>query len=439
MFNKAMFFVMMAKWKAQLLEYASNETNLRKSASSLANWKSVLIKSGVMERAYMDYLLDHDEFIQGIKRWTGASFHALPEISLSQLKSRLSIATLETVSRISNDLAQDNKPHAFLIGQLNHWIAIVSNRVEVPTSERRKASSSSSSSSNSHMKVDPHHHMDAGDTPHPHMLSLDSFSATPAGRHVETILLDSRNDFVLNMGPSDIQQRVNKRVRREFNPSGSMWHELCIRLYEQSLRDTQYSCDMFHALTSLSGGEMYGASTSFSGRSKKPALSSATSTTSSIASESRTSKRIEASTKKPEHHPITTELILLYVNGFFEGFSNHVGDRIEVENEDIEKVSKKAEDIADWILKFQIWVQEYSPLRTIEDNFIQSLRNAKKHAYTVPESVPRALLRWVELLQKRIAQAQSQGVTNEDVDEIITDLFENTIPFILSSVKYIRR
>lgn len=433
MFNKAMFFVMMAKWKAQLLEHCSDEQTLRKSAASLATWKPLLIKNGVMERAYMDYLLEHDSFIQGIKVWTGASFHALPEISLSQLKSRLSIATLETVSRISNDLAQDNRPHAFLIGQLNHWIAIVSNRVALPNPpESVSEATKGISSDDSRMKIDRH-----GETgeEHLHAVTLDSFSPTASGHHTETILLDSRNDFVLNMGPTDIKMRVDKRVRREFNPTGSMWHELCVRLYEQSLADTQYSCDMFHALTTMNGGEMCVESS--------PSFSASVATRSSSSSvrskDSRKEKRKSAGRKKPEHHPITTELILLYVNGFFEGFANHVGDRIEVENDDVEKVAKKASDIADWIFKFQIWVQEYSPLRTIEDNFIQSLRNAKKHAYVIPESIPRALSRWVELLQNRIAQAQSAKATNEDVDEIIEDLFENTIPFIVSSIKYLRR
>jgi hypothetical protein len=476
MFNKAMFFVMMAKWKQQLLDHSVEvERNAKRQTlgSASSHWRPVLIKTGVMERAYMEYLLENDDFIGAIKKRTGTFFHALPEISLSQLKSRLSLMTLSTVDSISKQLAKDDKPHVFLIGQLNHWIAIVSNRVknhgmmdcdEINDDSLTKRGEMEMTSM---MEVETNENFSFGES--------SSEPSPPPPPHIhqylaETILLDSRNDFVLNMHADDIPNRVNKRVNREFGPktNRTMWHELCIRLYEQSLRDTQYSCDMFHSLT-IQPRKEGNINSSDSSSHPIPSSRSSKSSKSSKSSSSATSTTTTTTTELESPHPITTDLIILYVNGFFEAFATHVGDSISLLDDpgfpiiyqdppsDSSKTRKtsrsksanstsaehteipKHTDIADWVFKFTLWVQEYSPLRTIEDNFIMSLRGAKKAGYVVPMSVPNALTRWIILLKARIAQAQLQSATSEDSDQIIEDLLENTIPYIISSCKYLRR
>lgn len=437
MFNRSLFFVMMARWKVQLLtnclEYQKPE---KRDSFAATHWKPELVRTGVVERLYMDHLLSVDSFIGAIKTWTGASYHALPEISLSQLKSRLSVVTLETVDEISRQLAQDDRPHAFLIGQLNHWIAIVSNRVVRP-----------STSINSNVP-------ELSSAPHkaPSLLiqteENDVYSVSelqPEGalsnRVIETILLDSRNDFVLNMGPNEIAKRVDKRVKKEFKPNGSLWHDLCIKLYEQSLHDTQYSCDLFHALTVSIEGTKYRASENI-----KVEASNETSESTTRKRESRkrdnSSKKTATKAESTEPHPITTELILLNVRGFFENFEKHVGDSIDVDCQEDNKdwvASLPTCDMFDWMFKFQLYVQEYAPLRSIEDGFIGSLKNVKKKGYNVPPEIPKALLRWSLLLDHRILQARKADAIQGDAEAIVDDLLENTLPWIATSVKYLKR
>ena len=419
------------------LEY---EKPSKRDSFAATHWKPELVRTGVVERLYMDHLLATDSFIGAIKKWTGASYHALPEISLSQLKSRLSVVVLDTVDEISRQLAQDDRPHAFLIGQLNHWIAVVSNRVVLPSHQ-----------------IDSNAHSLPPNIPHqnPSLLiqteenDVYSFSevntvGTPSNRLVETILLDSRNDFVLNMGPKEISERVDKRVRREFKPTGSLWHDLCIKLYEQSLHDTQYSCDLFHALT-----------TSIEESKRRildiPNASTKLPSNGAFGSEpqQRRSSRRELASKKEsispssnEPHPITTELILLNVRGFFENFEKHVGDQIDLndDSDDKEWIKTLPEvDMIDWMFKFQIYVQEYSPLRSIEDNFIGSLKNVKKRGYTVPPEVMKGLMRWSLLLETRVTQAQQVEAILGDAESIVQDLLANTLPWIATSVKYLKR
>lgn len=518
MFNKALFFVMMAKWKAQLLEESNRRAKYEKNSLNSSNWQAPLINTGVMERAYMEYLLAEDEWIGMIKKWTGASFHALPEISLSQLKSRLSLVTLKTVDDISKELAAEDgnqRPHVFLIGQLNHWIAILSNRVK-----NRRNHLNGAKDNGEKMTIDEGEELlpdeystemeltqfegtcDTEDGEGNQTRECDgeakekarktSQNSSPSQLHshryqqssnVETILIDSRNDFVLNLDENDITRRVDQRCFKEWGislskpspdaPSPSMWQELCFKLYEQSLKDTQYSCAMFHTLSqqihSLDppSEDLVDKDESTKDQ-KRPTRSSA-----------RTSKK--GSTFNP--HPITTDLIKIYVEGFFEGFATHVGDLIALEDDgensfsaDSKKRSQPSSrtkastsssehqldsglsqsktkkrsknsapppdfegDIADWMFKFTMWVQEYAPLRTIEDNFIGSLRNAKKAGYCIPPTVPDAIERWANLLKARIAQAQKASAVTDDANAIVTDLFENTLPFLLTSVKYLRR
>jgi hypothetical protein len=500
MFNKAMFFVMMANWKQQLLEESRRRNSIDpnfKSSFGASNWRFELIRTGVMERTYMEHLLATDEWILAIRRGTETKFHALPEISLSQLKSRLSLATLKTVDEISKELAKDGceKPHVFLIGQLNHWIAIISNRV----SQTRFLSSSQMDMDDPHsMEMEMTKSMDLDDDEGDSSLP-SSLSTSQPSRLVETILLDSRNDFVLNLHGEDITKRVDKRVFKEWgfgifnNPTGkspTLWQELCMKLYEQSLRDTQYSCHMFHKLS-----QQFHSPSTASKSSPNPAISSSSSSSSSGVSSKSSKSKSKKSDADPNQssppHPITTDLILLYVNGFFEGFAKHVGDMIEVGDPSMESTSsggsfassapsingqsvqsaamdvssgeesklekrKRSKsgnsknghsdkvrgyhgDINEWLFKFVVWVQEYSPLRTIEDNFVFSLRNAKKAGYFVPSTVPDALERWTDVLKARIAQAQKEKAVSEDAEAIIEDLFENTLPYVLSSAKYLRR
>jgi hypothetical protein len=502
-----MFFVMMARWKAQLLEH-SKKLHLKASSAGQGahiHWKPSLIKTGVVERAYMDFLLENDAFIGAIKKWTGATYHALPEISLSQLKSRLSLATLTTVDGISKQLLQDHRPHAFLIGQLNHWIAIVSNRVvqeddelDGNSSERVETSNTMDVDLNLDVRGRKSRRNKEEDVKLQLSTSLPSSAAqrTPSQKKrrtkIETILLDSRNDFVLNMSAEDIPKRVCKRVRREFIPTGSLWHDMCIRLYEQSLRDTQYSCDMFHSLSSQQvvvdfemdelpspADSSHEDDPKASSKSSRTTRSSRSSTSQSSHKKPSTSKA-NVSNSHVSPHPITTELILLYVAGFFESYSNHVADQITIV--DSSSVTNKARkqkssskmdvdvksqsqspssacntssssssaqdaanalldvpDIFDWLFRFTTWIQEYSPLRTIEDNFLQSLRNAKKSGYAIPESVPATLEHWVSVLNARLAQAERMSISLEGSDQIIEDLNENTIPFLNQTCKYLRR
>ena len=300
--------------------------------------------------------------------------------------------TLETVDRISKQLTQDARPHAFLVGQLNHWIAIVSNRL--PTE-------------------------------------------SPIGRstHVETILLDSRNDFVLNMSTDEISQRVDKRIRKEFPSTRTMWQEICIHLYQQSLLDTQYSCSMFHQLT-------LDCASSVILEDHSNAIGN---TEEQIPPTKRRSTRIgnsrQTATKKKvsEPHKITTNLILLFVQGFLEAYQKHVGDQIITNVMTVEHPPAHVQDISSWLFNFVMWVQEYSPLRSIEDNFILSLRRAKKCGYNIPLVVPEALETWVQTLQARISQARDEAQIDEVADGIIADLIDNTIPIVLTACKYLRK
>lgn len=439
MFNRSLFFVMMARWQTRLLdnclEYEKPE---KRDSFAATHWKPSLVRTGVVERLYMDHILATDPFVGAIKTWTGASYHALPEISLSQLKSRLSVVTLDTVDEISRQLALDDRPHAFLIGQLNHWIAIVSNRVARPPSLNDAQASLSSDKP----RTNPSLIIQTEENDLYSTATLQSVG-TPSNRFIETILLDSRNDFVLNMGPTEIAGRVDKRVKKEFKPNGSLWHDLCIKIYEQSLNDTQYSCDLFHALIT---------STDALKPAHKPEakiLGVASDEGSESEPKKRKSKRVAAGSKgdtsKPkvsEPHPITTELILLNVRGFFENFEKHVGDVIDIncqeDNGDWVK-SLPTCDMADWVFKFQLYVQEYAPLRSIEDGFIGSLKNVKKRGYKVPPEVMNGLARWSLLLESRVQQARKEGVVQGDAEEIVEDLMENTIPWIATSIKYLKR
>lgn len=446
MFNRALFFVMMARWKILLLQQCVKyeKGSLRDSFAS-QHWKSTLVRTGVIERLYMDHLLATDKFIGAIKHWTGTSYHALPEISLSQLKSRLSVVTLQTVDEISKQLAVDDKPHAFLIGQLNHWIAIVSNRVSgsppqklnqsINDNKAQEYDDSKFERSDSQMEIEVEE-------------TKSCFEEESEGEdhHIETILLDSRNDFVLNMGPSQIDQRVDYRVKREFKPTGSLWHEMCIGLYRQSLCDTQYSCDLFHALTTQSRSKE--ASKTEKKNSGKSDADQTDMTTSNL---ERRSKRLVGASKKDEKkstsnepHPITTELILLNVKGFFEKFQSHVGDEIDVDcniNNETWINNLPKVDMMEWLMKFTIWVQEYAPLRSTENGFIGSLKTAKKSGYNVPESIPKALTRWSLLVQKRIKDAREEGLIseNDDADVISKDFIQTTVPWIDTSCKYLLR
>lgn len=415
MFDHAVFFVMMAKWKKTLLAQGSKVYGTPIFGSN--QWKPSLIKSGVLERAYMDYLLSHDDFIGAIKKWTGASYHALPEISRSQLSSRLSLATLSSVDQISKLLALDHKPHAFIVGQLNHWIAIVSNRIPANVSTQTLPATLSPFSGPS----DP--------------------SSAPSTM-IETLLLDSRNDFVLNMTPADIGRRVTKRVEMEFVPTpGSLWHQMCIRLYEQSLNDTQYSCDMIHQLTIQSPPPQPSRpesapisldddiSTTKSGKKSKTRSSS-----------KKASDAVQVVTTPTTPHPITTDLIMLCVHGFFESYSKHVGDPFDVNT--VVKTEKEvvaATNIGEWTMLFTLWIQEYSPVRAIEDNFVQSIRNAKKSGYVIPEYVARALSAWIVHLKARFAQVLANSIEVDGFNTIVSDMNDSLFPFIAKTCKYLLR
>lgn len=156
-------------------------------------WSVRHIEQGVMERPYMEYLLQHEPLVKLLSDEHGESMiTAFPEFSWDQLKhNALSVRYLTTLDRIFERFrTRKNYAHTFILGQTNHWVTIVINKYE--------------------------------DT------------------HVEVVLLDSRNYDILNLSDSQIEAFAIRRSEELRLPH---WR---IHLFYRSMVSSKHIAAMFY-------------------------------------------------------------------------------------------------------------------------------------------------------------------------------------------------
>jgi len=135
-------------------------------------------------------------------------FLCLPDLSLGSLKnSILGAATVNRAQEIFDRFAQrESYSHGFLVGVINHWIAIVANKYKVPATEDK-----------------------------------------PEHSEVELLYLDSRNNPILNLNEDELKAIVKDYYDRKDKMGLPVDHRpFREKMYYLSLQDSQFAIELIY-------------------------------------------------------------------------------------------------------------------------------------------------------------------------------------------------
>eukprot|EP01126_Amoeba_proteus_P011185 TRINITY_DN14485_c0_g1_i3.p1 TRINITY_DN14485_c0_g1~~TRINITY_DN14485_c0_g1_i3.p1 ORF type:complete len:411 (-),score=88.68 TRINITY_DN14485_c0_g1_i3:93-1325(-) len=146
-------------------------------------WTHSIVSSGVLERTFITYILESQPLFRMVQEHSGVGITNFPDLSSQYLKhNTVDEGTLMEMEKVfSKILESQTYAHVFILGQMVHWVTVVVNKV-------------------------------------------DGF--------VETILLDSRNMYVLGASEEEIKQLVDNRCTRRgyVVPAWKLdlWYQSCI-------------------------------------------------------------------------------------------------------------------------------------------------------------------------------------------------------------------
>lgn len=175
--------------KGLLLDYANT---LSSQSKSFYPWTVKDIESGMIERPYMAYLAQHHPWAVALEKNANLGISILPDFALLSLKyNSLSLRqTRELETVFARFHVKQNYIHAFLMGQTNHWITVIVNKVE--------------------------------------------------GK-IETVLADSRNQFSLEWGEEEIEADITSRL------TGFQVESYIRSFWTLSVRDIQFTVPLLHS------------------------------------------------------------------------------------------------------------------------------------------------------------------------------------------------
>jgi len=122
--NRTRFWFMYTKFIAVLKDKSKREEN------KTYPWTVEHVEKGMLERPYIDYLLWYGK-LQEICD-LDLNIMVLSDFSMNYLKhNQLPVTQIQKLHQIFEDIKKNkNTFHAFLIGQICHWICIICNKVE---------------------------------------------------------------------------------------------------------------------------------------------------------------------------------------------------------------------------------------------------------------------------------------------------------------------
>jgi hypothetical protein len=159
-------------------------------------WTKKDVSSGVNERPYMDELIANHKWPKALKfNDSSCGFSSLPEFSKNTHKYSLSLNTTVYLDRVFEKFTKSKSDycHTFLVGQTNHWVTIIVNKVN---------------------------------------------------GFVETLLCDSRNSFALGMNYEEIKDMILTRGRKNGKVKDpEPWK---LELWITSFIDIQFTTQLIH-------------------------------------------------------------------------------------------------------------------------------------------------------------------------------------------------
>lgn len=163
-------------------------------------WTEADVRTGVLERVFMLHLLEVDPCVRRLVAECNVSFESLPDLARGSLLYTLSVSTLKVLKAAQRDYsARSDHCRAWLIGQTNHWISVFSGKL--PKRARSRSTH-------------------------------------------ETIVCDSRNNFVLTKSVPEIEAVAAHRMRHIVGDDA--WTQLRKKLYLESLHDVPFSTELLH-------------------------------------------------------------------------------------------------------------------------------------------------------------------------------------------------
>lgn len=284
-------------------------------------WTAKDVHAGVLERLYMIHLLESDPCIQRLRKDCNAQFSSLPELGRgSLLYNCLSVSTLEVMKEATVAFgASEDHSRAWLVGQTNHWISVLSARLPPLSSNQIR---------------------------------------------FETMVTDSRNNFVLSTTMEETAKVANYRMRRLVGDD--MWTQLRRKLYIESLNDMPFSAELLHDCC--------------------------------------TNRRDAAQHVITMHFDTFFNSYALHTNHFFDG---DLGEEVYCPaaglDQTVFKISNRTDSApADWLPLFLHWLAEYYPAPVIEVNICAMLQKLSAANFSIPSALLGRLRAWRASVSTRL-------------------------------------